>query len=411
MVALPLKNVSPIPQRIGTVWIPPNEQRNLPLSVVTKYLTDKRFELNTDDLDSILIPSGGDNGLQGFSFMSPISLADGYGQGGIFMALGADMLGVDVDLYSAGWLERQQLPDRLKFLLYDKSKVGYNTGVARGYPDQILTRIPAKYKIANTMWECDRIRPDWVPLINDSVALIVPCRSVGEIFRNSGVRVPMHYVPEPVDTEYWSSVPHVPNPNVFKIVSWSRMSSRKMPMEMLQVFSYTFPRERYPDVIFELKTYGGQFGVGTGIIPTIDDPRIRIYDGVWSLDKLRSWVQDAHCGFFLSRGEGMFVPPMQAMAMGIPVIVPNHSGPADYADRRYNYPVKLARPQFVPSPMGDNMQWWNPSLEDASDQLLALYTNYEEAKKRGTAAKEMIQRRYSVPVVGAKLVKVVERYV
>lgn len=409
MVVLPLKNTSVIPQRIGDTWIPAGESRDIPLHLLSRFLGDPRFELSLSTIHDTLVPSKVGTNVAGFVFMTPISLADGYGQGGVFMALGADQLGVDVDLYSAGWLNRQQLPQRVKFLLYDKPKTGYDVGIGRGYPTEVLHRVPVQNKIAHTMWESDRIPPEWVPLLNDCTAVIVPCKTVGEVFRASGVKRPLQYVPEPVDTDYWS-VEHKPNPNVFKIVSWSRMSSRKMPNEMLNVFLYTFPYDQYPDVRFELKTNGGQFGMGNGVLPTVRDPRIHIYDGVWSLDKLRTWVQDAHCGFFLSRGEGMFVPPMQAMAMGVPVIVPNHSGPADYADHRYNYPVGLDRISLVESPMGDSLRWWNPSLEEASAALMSIYTDYEEAKKRGTAAKDMVQRRYSIPVVAQKLVKVVEKY-
>jgi glycosyltransferase involved in cell wall biosynthesis len=183
-----------------------------------------------------------------------------------------------------------------------------------------------------------------------------------------------------------------------------------MPLETVRACVGAFPRETHPDVRLELKTNGGNFGGGPHQIPAFADDRIIIHDGAWTLPVLREWVAKAHLGFFLSRGEGMMNPPMQAMALGVPSIVVDHSGPADYADRRYNFPVALdpATP-LVPSPMGDGMRWWNPSLEDAVAQLRAAYDDYDGALRRARAARAMVRRRYTVGAVVDRLLRAVGR--
>ena len=404
-------NVSTVPQRIAKVWIPPQQAREIPIHVALRYHQDNRFQVDMKKLREQLVPSYLDNRLRGLTLMSPFSISDGYGQGSVFMADGLLGLSIDMDLYPCGWYSAAGIPERVRDVLANSQKHGYDIGIGRGYPTDVMHRLPAKTLLCNTMWESDRIPEEWVPGMNRCAAILLPCEAQFEIFRESGVKRPMYTIPEPVDTAYWSERTQLPNPKEFKIVSWSRMSSRKMPLEMLQVFSYVFPADQYPDVVFELKTNNGQFGMGSAGIPHIRDKRIRIHDGIWSLDRLRDWASSANAGFFLSRGEGMFVPPMQAMCLGLPVIVPNHTGPSDYADTRYNYPVKLdPKEPLVPSPMGEGLRWWNPSLDHAAEQLKKLYDNYKEAQRRGKAAQKMIQERYSILSVANRIVRVAEEY-
>jgi glycosyltransferase involved in cell wall biosynthesis len=214
------------------------------------------------------------------------------------------------------------------------------------------------------------------------------------------VTCPVEVVPDAIDTTFWSQRPEQPPEDRFTVVSWGKMSSRKMPIELLQVFSTAFPHDRYPECRLEIKTHGGILGGGAHLIPSIADPRVTIHDDVWSTDELRSWVARAHCAACLSRGEGMYLPPLQAMALGVPTVVVDHTGPHDFADERWNWPVRLdEREPLVPSPMGGGMRWWNPDLEHAVAQLRAVYDDYARARERAKHGRRLVLRRYNPQAV------------
>lgn len=60
--------------------------------------------------------------------------------------------------------------------------------------------------------------------------------------------------------------------------------------------------------------------------------RIEVIKAIYSLDDLRELMQRSDCFVFPSRGEGFGLTPLECMATGMPIIVPNHTGMREYFD-------------------------------------------------------------------------------
>jgi glycosyltransferase involved in cell wall biosynthesis len=396
-------NITNTDQSLDKYWIRPQESLPIPIEIAVRYEKAPCFVFDWDSVH--FTPSIVKRKLQGLAFATPLSLFDGYGLIGVYTVREFIKQGIDLDLYNCGWLIERDLDQDILAKLNEPKKY-YDLALAKGPPSHVLGLIPNAVPINYSMWESDRLPTDWVPMLNKLPLVIVPTKAQIQIYRDSGVTVPMTIVPDPIDTEYWCERKVQPQEGIFKIVSWSNMTSRKMPIEMVTAFQQAFPRTEYPDVEFHLKTSRGNFGGGEGIIPRFEDDRIHIINGSLLIDDLRDWVSSAHCAFFLSRGEGMFNPPMQSMALGVPTIIPDHTGPADYADTRWNWPIPLdTHTPLVKSPMGEGMRWWNPDTGAAIAQLRNVYHDYGEALRRAVAAKAMIKRRYNVPLFVQRLSK------
>ncbi len=398
-------NTTGIDQSLDTHWLAPGETRSLPIELASKYINATAFNFAWDKVQ--YKPSVVKGKLQGLSFATPLSLFDGYGLIGVYTVREFLKQGIEVDLYNCGWLIERDLDQDIIDRVHHPKQY-YNLALAKGPPSHVLHLIPNSVPVNYSMWESDRLPPDWVPLLNVLPLVIVPTKAQVAIYRDSGVTVPMTTIPDPIDTDYWCDRRVMPDDSSgkFRFVSWSNMTSRKMPLEMVTAFLQAFPKDDYPNVEFHLKTNLGNFGGGQGMIPRFEDDRIQIINGSLAIDDLRDWVSSAHAAFFLSRGEGMFNPPMQSMALGVPTIIPDHTGPADFCDSRCNWPVPLdAHTPLVKSPMGEDMRWWNPDQTAAIDQLRALYNNYDEALRRAKAATSMIKQRYNVPLFVKRLSK------
>jgi glycosyltransferase involved in cell wall biosynthesis len=402
---IPAYNRTDVPQKVGDTWIPAKVQLEVPLPDAFALRTSPDLHFDWAAAEGGFAPNFAEGELAGLTYVSPLSVFDGYGLVGVVTAREFLKRGVDLDLYQCGWLVEQDLDHDLRGLLR-RPKRYYRTALVHGEPDSAIPTIPAAQIVSHAMWESDRLPDTWAPLLNTLPLAIVPSRAMVGVYRDSGVTCPITVVPDAIDVDFWAKRPAKPADDApFTIVSWSRMTSRKMPLEMVYAFQLAFPRDRYPDVRFELKTNGGNFGAGRNVIPGNLDPRVTIHDGAWPLERLRDWVATAHLGFFLSRAEGMFNPPLQAMALGVPVVCADHSGPADFMEERFGYPVQLdPHEPLVPSPLGPGMRWWNPDLEHAVAQLRAAHDDYAEAKRRARRAKAMIPARYRVEIVVNKLI-------
>jgi glycosyltransferase involved in cell wall biosynthesis len=61
----------------------------------------------------------------------------------------------------------------------------------------------------------------------------------------------------------------------------------------------------------------------------------------FSREELRDLYWSAHVFLFPSRGEGVGLPPLEAMSTGLPVLAPPYTGMADYISSHHAYPLKF----------------------------------------------------------------------
>ncbi|GIM09823.1 hypothetical protein Vretimale_13633, partial [Volvox reticuliferus] len=97
---------------------------------------------------------------------------------------------------------------------------------------------------------------------------------------------------------------------------------------------------------------------------------------------------------------------VEAMAMGLPLISTNWSGITAYLDESVGYPIAVDRLTTV----SDNSVWWfrglkwaQPSVKHTRILMRRVYSNREEARARGAAARRRMVERYSPNVLAAEV--------
>ena len=75
---------------------------------------------------------------------------------------------------------------------------------------------------------------------------------------------------------------------------------------------------------------------------------VEVIKAIYSLDDLRELMQRSDCFVFPSRGEGFGLTPLEAMATGMPIIIPDHTGMSEYFDSNLMQPLewKYIVPQY-----------------------------------------------------------------
>jgi glycosyltransferase involved in cell wall biosynthesis len=249
------------------------------------------------------------------------------------------------------------------------------------------------------MWEATLLPDQWSLYANKADGLIVPSAGQVPIFRDSGYEGPIYTVVDGIEMDTFQYVER-PERDTFTFFTWGRLSSRKCPWEILSCFSEAF--DGVKDVRLVMKTRDHEFGAGRTVgIPEIRDSRITAVDADWSRKQLTDALFNADCAVFMSHGEGSMNPPVQAMATGLPVIGPNHSGCSVWANSKYCYPVGLDKhAPLVASPMGMRngkvLEWWNMDRGEMIQTMRYVYEHQKEAKKKGKAAAAWVRRRHSV---------------
>lgn len=118
-------------------------------------------------------------------------------------------------------------------------------------------------------------------------------------------------------------------------------------------------------------------------VPVLNLPdNVFVHRGWFTADETFNWFNQADCYVSTTRGEGFGLMPLQAMAMGIPVIMNASSGQKDFA---YLGSIVVGH-GTVPSVFGGD--WDQSDPKELAEAMTEMATNFEQYK---TAAKNQVK--------------------
>ena len=100
-----------------------------------------------------------------------------------------------------------------------------------------------------------------------------------------------------------------------------------------------------------------------------------------------------------SRGEGWGRPIVEAMAMSMPVIATNWSGPTEYLTDENSYPLPVDKMSEVTDGPFKGHLWAEPSVDKLRFLMQHVVSNPEEAKRKGQKAREDMIDKFSPKIV------------
>ncbi len=243
--------------------------------------------------------------------------------------------------------------------------------------------------IAIIPFETTLVPKSWVPRINAFTALLVPCKQNIQMFRDSGVTIPIELIWWGFESSKFYPIERHPN-RPFTFGTMGRLSTRKGTDLLIRAFQDEFKTEK--DVRLICKT-------SDIVYPFMaKDPRIVEKLGAWShADIIKDFYQEVDCFVFPTRGEGWGLPVVEAMATGIPAICTNWSGPQEFMTKEDGY---LLDYKLVPADdFTKNIykeecgNWAEPDYNQLRNLLRHCYSHQEEVKSKGQlAAKRMFDK-------------------
>lgn len=279
-------------------------------------------------------------------------------------------------------------------------------------------RLPdADYSIGRSMFETDRIAPDWVAACNRMDEVWVPSQFNVETFAASGVeRSKLVVIPGAVDSEFFDPARHtvypLPGKARFNFLSIFEWSSRKGWDVLLAAYLREFSAD--DDVCLWLRTYlfskpDGDpteaiwqrirsFTASLGLEGK-NLPRIELIADQVPSDQLPGLYLACDCYVAPSRGEGWGRPQHEAMLMERPVIATNWSANTEFMSDETSYLLdyELVEARGLEPELWHykGHRWANPSESHLRTLMRRVFTHPEEARAKGQAARQHMARHYS----------------
>ncbi|GMJ14391.1 hypothetical protein like AT3G10630 [Hibiscus trionum] len=285
------------------------------------------------------------------------------------------------------------------------------------------------FVIGRTMFETDRLNSEHVKRCNRMDSVWVPTEFHVSTFVQSGVdQSKVVKVVQPIDVRFFDPLKYEP----LDIAAAGNLvlgakkpdSSPGKEFVFLSVFKWEF-RKGW-DVLLEayLKEFSKDDGVAlylltnpyhsssdfdNKIVEFVEDSDLKKPVNGWAL----VYVIDTHIAqtnlprlykaadaFVLpSRGEGWGRPVVEAMAMSLPVITTNWSGPTEYTTAENSYPLQVERMSEVTEGPFKGHLWAEPSITELRALMRQVISNVEEARAKGRQARKDMVTSFSPEIV------------
>lgn len=303
--------------------------------------------------------------------------------------------------------------DILKSELYQKGVMlqedfkGQKVGLLYSYPTGV-TQMRSDVRLIMTMFESDKIPEDWPEYLNMAEEVIVPSKWCADVFAKSGVNatvVPLGYNdrvfkyidrPVPVDID-----------QPFTFIHYGSFNIRKGFPEVFQAFTEEFKTNEPVRLI--LKTTDRR-----PLIPILKSqyPNIEVICGQITEAELSDLLGRSNCMVYPSRGEGFGITPLEAMATGIPAIVPNAHGISEYFNANYMLEVKATErcPGLYHSFKGQDVgEMVVCDVSDLRQQMRFAYNHQTQMKALGQSASEYV-KGYTYQHTADRLAAIIKRW-
>ena len=300
------------------------------------------------------------------------------------------------------------------------------------YPEWIeKERRPGRRILGYTVWELERLPDHWPAILNRLDGVIVPCRWNLEVFRQSGVTVPIHVVPhlsqfeaqaDTTETEHASFQQHLHHIRDWKeryifytVGFWSH---RKAPYLALEAYWRAFQADE--PVLMVIKTcakditrwhrhWRNAFRLRhPSPQKAVDDlakrfprpaPVVLIADESLSDGEIKALHETGDCFVSLARTEGWGLGAFEAARLGKPVVMTGYGGQLDFLPPDLAYLVDYTLVPVHEPTWAANYRptdrWAEPSVEHAADYLRAVFADQPAASTRAAQLAEHIRRDFS----------------
>lgn len=258
-------------------------------------------------------------------------------------------------------------------------------------PKEEWLNFPFRCKIAVVPFETTRVPQSWVHRINACTAIIVPCKQNVEMMRDSGVNIPIEIVHWGVDPDRFYKIDR-PKRDIFTFGIMGSLTKRKGIDILVDAFLKAFPNEK--DVRLLCKTSNSFF------LWAVKDKRLVIDMTPVSHEELMGqFFQQIDCFVWPSHGEGFGLPPLEAMATGVPVIATGWSGMEDYMTPEVGWKINYTMEEAVDFNKNvykeDCGNWAKPDSKHLIELMRYAYEHREEVKKKGDYAAEYVKNEWT----------------
>lgn len=353
--------------------------------------------------------------MKGIKYISPYGTS-GYAEAGKDYMIALHKLGVPITwqpkYFDPAYSDYNDERNRLVDSFIDK-EIEYDIVIIHTTPEwwkKTIEEEKGKFIIGMTVWETDKLHPDWVGYINQVDLVFVPCVWNKEVFIKSGIKSRIEVVPHIIkEVEKIESDITGVREGDYVFYTIGQWSVRKGVEETLIAYCEEFTNKEKVSLI--LKTFSDNYSIGQkdrtekrvqDILNRYPEhANVVLLEDELNDDEIVALHNFGDAYASLCKAEGWGLGAFDASALNKPVIMTNYGGQCDFLHPDYLVDYKLIPVRgmsWIPWYL-EEQNWAEPNIKHASQLMRKVFINKPTVYHK-------TYENFNYKIVGSKLLKI-----
>jgi glycosyltransferase involved in cell wall biosynthesis len=271
-------------------------------------------------------------------------------------------------------------------------------------------QLRSKYNIGYTPWESTKIPPHWIDSMRKCDEIWATSDFIKDIYIKNNVNANVFTIPHGISPEF--SIVERELTGKFNFLHVGGDSKRKNAQMVVDAFLELYDGNNDFQLVLKYNKFCyAECYVDDQLVPAYKHPQIIGIPDNFSTEDLVALYHKCHCMVYPTMGEGFGMIPFEAIATGLPTIVTNLTGCADFA--KYGIPLEAT---FVKADWQDHLydcdtgEWASPNFQQLLDLMEHVVNEYDDFKKYAVKSARVIHSEWSWSSVADKILNRLDFY-
>ena len=276
-------------------------------------------------------------------------------------------------------------------VFYNRSEIPFHINFCQPHYYQLNN----DFKVGYTPWESTKIPVGWKYNMSLCNEIWTTSNFVKDVFQKNGVNENIHVIPHGISEEFSPLERELTK--TFNFLHVGGDSKRKNAQIAVDAFLELFDGNQDYKLILKYNNYcHAEVYVNGNLVSAINHPQIIGIPEVYDTEQLVKLYHKCHCLIYPTSGEGFGMIPFEAMATGLPTIVTNLTGCADFAHYGIPLHAEFGDADYHSHQYGtDTGMWAIPDFDDLVQLMENVTNEYEEFKKYAFRSSKIIHQDHS----------------